>query len=126
MVESVVVVRLRPEVSEELDALARDTKRRVSDLATEAIETYVNLNPWQIAHIKQALAEDDAGGPAVSHEDVVEWLRSWGTDHELPRRPIETIRRLRRASQLRSAVPLIASAAIRGSAEWAGWKAPDN
>jgi predicted transcriptional regulator len=82
---SVVVVRLRPEVSEKLDALARDTKRSASDLATEAIETYVDLNAWQIAHIKEALAEDEAAGRAASHEDVTEWLGSWGTDRELPR-----------------------------------------
>jgi predicted transcriptional regulator len=86
MAKSVVVtVRLKPEVSEKLDALARDTKRSTSHLASEAIETYVNLNGWQAAHIKAALAEDEAGGPAVPHEEVVRWMQSWGTDHELPR-----------------------------------------
>ena len=86
MARSVVVtVRLKPEVREKLDALARDTNRSTSHLASEAIETYVNLNAWQVAHIKAALAEDKAGGPAVSHEDVVQWMQSWGTDRELPR-----------------------------------------
>ena len=86
MAKSVAMtVRLKPEVRERLDALARDTKRSTSNLASEAIETYVNLNGWQVAHIKAALAEDEAGGPAVPHEEVMQWVQSWGTDRELPR-----------------------------------------
>jgi predicted transcriptional regulator len=81
---AMMTVRLRPEVRDKLDALARDTKRSKSYLASEAIETYVNLNAWQVAHIKEALAEDDEGGPGVPHEEVIGWLESWGTAHELP------------------------------------------
>lgn len=82
---TMMTVRLTPEVKEKLDALARDTKRSRSYLASEAIETYVSLNAWQVAHIKAALAEDEEGGPGVPHEEVVRWIESWGTDHELPR-----------------------------------------
>ena len=86
MAKSVVMtVRLTPEVREKLDALARDTKRSTSHLASEAIEAYVNLNAWQVAHIKAALTEDETGGPAVPHEEVVQWTQSWNTDRELPR-----------------------------------------
>jgi RHH-type rel operon transcriptional repressor/antitoxin RelB len=80
-----MTVRLTPEVSERLDALARDTKRSKSYLASEAIESYVNLNAWQVAHIKEALAEDETGAPGVPHEEVMRWMDSWGTNHELPR-----------------------------------------
>lgn len=80
-----MTIRLTPEVSERLDALARDTKRSKSYLASEAIESYVDLNAWQIAHIKAALAEDEAGAPGVPHEEVMRWMESWGTEHELPR-----------------------------------------
>ena len=82
---AMMTVRLTPEVREKLDALARDTKRSKSYIASEAIETYVNRNAWQIAHIKAALAEDEAGGAGVPHAEVVRWLASWGTGHELPR-----------------------------------------
>jgi predicted transcriptional regulator len=81
---TMMTVRLAPEVKEKLDALARDTKRSRSYLASEAIETYVNLNAWQVAHIKAALAEDEKDGPGVLHEEVVRWIESWSTDHELP------------------------------------------
>jgi predicted transcriptional regulator len=80
-----MTVRLKPEVKDKLDALARDTKRSQSLLANEAIERYVDLNEWQVAHIRAALAEDEAGGPGVPHEEVVRWIESWGTDCELPR-----------------------------------------
>jgi RHH-type rel operon transcriptional repressor/antitoxin RelB len=57
MVKSTMMtVRLAPEVKEKLDALARTTKHSKSYLASEAIETYVNLNAWQVAHIQAALA----------------------------------------------------------------------
>jgi len=82
---TMMTVRLTPEVSGQLEALARDTKRSKAYLASEAIETYVNLNAWQVAHIKAALAEDDEGAPGVPHEEVMRWMESWGTDHELPR-----------------------------------------
>ena len=82
---AMMTVRLTPELSEKLDALARDTKRSKSYLASEAIESYVDLNTWQIAEIKAGLAEDEEGGPGVQHEEVVRWMRSWGTDHELPK-----------------------------------------
>lgn len=80
-----MTVHLKPKVKQKLDDLARDTKRSTAQLASEAIEKYVDVNAWQIAHIKAALAEDEAGGPGVPHEEVVRWIESWGTDSELPR-----------------------------------------
>ena len=82
---TMMTIRLTPETREKLDVLARDTKRSRSYLASEAIERYVNLNAWQVAHITQALAEDEAGGHAVPHEKVAAWLESWGTERELPK-----------------------------------------
>ena len=81
---AMMTVRLTPETSEKLEALARDTKRSKAYLASEAIETYIDLNSWQVAHIKAGLAEDEAGGPGVSHEEAMRWFESLGTDHELP------------------------------------------
>jgi RHH-type transcriptional regulator, rel operon repressor / antitoxin RelB len=80
-----MTVRLKPEVSEKLEALARDTKRSKAYLASEAITSYVDLNAWQVAHIKEALEEARSGAPEVPHEEVVKWVNSWDTDNELPR-----------------------------------------
>ena len=77
-----MTVRLKPEVSDKLEVLACDMKRSKAYLASEAIEAYVDVNSWQIAHIKEALEEDRADRPGISHEEVVEWMNSWGTGHE--------------------------------------------
>ena len=80
-----VTVRLEPAVGEKLAALARNTKRSKADLASEAIASDVDLNAWQVAHIADALEQEDMGTAGVPHTEVVAWLDSWGTDHELPR-----------------------------------------
>ena len=79
-----MTVRLKPAVSERLEMLARGTKRSKAYLASEAIEAYVELNSWQVAHIKGALEEDESNVPGAPHEEVVSWMESWGTDRELP------------------------------------------
>ena len=43
------------------------------------------LEAWQTAHIEAALAECRSGEPGVPHEEVMRWMESWGTDHELQR-----------------------------------------
>jgi predicted transcriptional regulator len=80
-----LTVRLSPETSEKLEALARDTKRSKTDLANEAIACFVDRNAWQIEEINRALAEAKSGTPGVPHDAVEKWVRSWDADHELPR-----------------------------------------
>jgi predicted transcriptional regulator len=82
---AMMTVRLTPELSEKLEALARDTKRSKSYLASEAIASYVDRNAWQIEEIKRGLEEARSGTPGVPHEEVEKWVRSWDTGHELPR-----------------------------------------
>ena len=81
---TVMTVRIAPELSEKLNALARDTKRSKAFLASEAIASYVERNAWQIAHIKAGLAEAQRGDPGIPHEEIERWMDSWDTDHELP------------------------------------------
>ncbi|WP_306224202.1 CopG family ribbon-helix-helix protein [Bosea beijingensis] len=54
-------IRLDDEMLARLDALAADTDRSRSWLVTKAIESYVELNAWQIEQIKAGLAEADRG-----------------------------------------------------------------
>ena len=63
-----ITVRLTDEVKENLDKLARSTRRSRSFLAAEAIEDYVNLNAWQVAEIETAIEEADAGDFADESE----------------------------------------------------------
>jgi predicted transcriptional regulator len=80
-----VSVRLKPEVGEKLAALAREMKYSRARAASEAIEAYVELKAWQVAHIEDALKEDGSGAAGLPHQEVVAWLESWGIDHEFPR-----------------------------------------
>jgi predicted transcriptional regulator len=79
-----LTIRINRAVKERLEALATSTKRSKSFLAAEAIEAFVDVNEWQIAQTRKAIAEADAGGPFVSHEDMAAWLLSWGTEDERP------------------------------------------
>jgi len=80
----VVTTRVSRATKARLSALAKDTRRSESFLAAEAIESYIDLNAWQVKLIKDRLAELQAGAPTIPHEDVERWLDSLGTEDELP------------------------------------------
>jgi RHH-type transcriptional regulator, rel operon repressor / antitoxin RelB len=84
MTDHAAAVRVRPDLVAELDKLAEATGRSRADLAEEALAEYLDVQRWQIAGIEQAIREADAGEPGVAHEEVVAWVKSWGTDDELP------------------------------------------
>jgi predicted transcriptional regulator len=66
-------IRLDDEMLAKLDALAADTDRSRSWIAAKAIESYVELNAWQIAHIKEGIAQADRGEFATEEElDAIE------------------------------------------------------
>ena len=73
----------RPELVERISELARDTGSSAEELA-QAVEAYRELERWQLAAIDEAIAEDESGAPGISNEEVMRWLESWGTEHELP------------------------------------------
>jgi len=79
-----MTVRVSPEVSERLNALARDTRRSKAYLASEAIAGFVERNAWQVARIKASLEDARSGSPGIPYERVEQWMDSWDTDHELP------------------------------------------
>jgi predicted transcriptional regulator len=68
---SPVMTRIEPKTKKKLQALARDTNRSEAYLVSEAIENYVATNEWQVALIRERLAEANAGGPTLTHEEVV-------------------------------------------------------
>jgi predicted transcriptional regulator len=44
---------------------------------------FADLAEWHLAAIDEVIAEADAE-ILIAHDDVVAWLASWGTAHELP------------------------------------------
>ncbi|AMJ62114.1 CopG family ribbon-helix-helix protein [Bosea sp. PAMC 26642] len=66
-------IRLDDEKLAKLDALAADMDRSRSWIAAKAIENYVELNAWQIARIKEGIAQADRGEFATEEElDAIE------------------------------------------------------
>ena len=71
-----MTVRLGEDIKDRLDELAEATQRSKSFLAAEAIREYVELNEWQVAETKAALAEADDGDFA-SDKAVAALRRKW-------------------------------------------------
>ena len=72
----VMTIRVDRKTKTRLEKLARAMDRSKSYLAAEAIRAYVDLNEWQIAEIKAALKEADAGDFA-SNREVDKVMKKW-------------------------------------------------
>ena len=71
-----MTIRIEEDVKERLDRLAESTQRSKSFLAAEAIREFVEKNEWQIAEIRSALKEANAGDFA-SEEEVDALAKKW-------------------------------------------------
>jgi predicted transcriptional regulator len=71
-----ITIRLEEEVKDRLDRLAESTQRSKSFLAAEAIREFVEDNEWQIAQVRAALKEANAGDFATEH-DVDAVAKKW-------------------------------------------------
>jgi predicted transcriptional regulator len=78
-------LRIDRKLSDKLDRRARQAKRSKSSLAAIAIENFFEIEAMEIEKTKQVIARVKAGEPTVPHEDVMRWIKSWGTENELPR-----------------------------------------
>jgi len=83
MVSRTFTVRLDASIKQRLERLATNTGRSRSYLAAEAIGEYLDVNEWQVAGIKNAIASLDQG-KGISHDKVKKWVASWGSAKELP------------------------------------------
>jgi predicted transcriptional regulator len=71
-----MTIRLEDEVKDRLDRLADSTNRSKSYLAAEAIRAFVEINEWQVAEIRAAIEEADAGDFA-SEKDLAALAKKW-------------------------------------------------
>ena len=76
-------VRVDSAAKKRLEKLAKSTGRSRSFLAAEAINEYLDVNEWQVAGVKKAIASLDHG-QGVPHEQVKDWIASWGNVNERP------------------------------------------
>ena len=78
-----LTVDLPTEIEARLDRLASTTSVSKSRLAADAIAAYLDEQEHQLERIREGLADAKAGR-VTSHEEVVRWLDSWGSENELP------------------------------------------
>jgi len=83
MTTTTFTVRVNSAAKKRLERLAKSTGRSRSFLAAEAINEYLDVNEWQVAGIRRAIASVDRG-EQVSHEQVKDWIASWGRRGERP------------------------------------------
>jgi len=81
MPSTTFTVRIESDVKKRLEKLARSTGRSRSFLAAEALNDYLDVNEWQVAGVKRAIASLDRG-EGVPHQEVKDWVSSWGRKRE--------------------------------------------
>jgi RHH-type rel operon transcriptional repressor/antitoxin RelB len=87
MASTTFTVRVETAAKKKLERLAKSTGRSRSFLAAEAINEYLDINEWQVAGIEKAIDSLDRG-EGVPHQQVKDWVQSWGTAGErtIPKR----------------------------------------
>jgi len=64
--------------------LAKATDRPRSWHIEQALDSYLDLQSWQIAQIKKSMAEMDAG-QGIPHEEIKKELLNWGKENKTRR-----------------------------------------
>ena len=83
---SITRVQLQPEVEDSLEHMASTLQRSKNWLVNEAIREFAARQEIEQQRWNETLVALDsvAQGKVISGEVVHAWLRSWGTDNELP------------------------------------------
>ena len=76
--------RIRSEKVDALERLAKATDRPRSWHIEQALESYLDVQSWQIAQIEKSMAEMDAG-EGIPHEDIKKELGNWGKGRKAKR-----------------------------------------
>ncbi len=89
IMSTTMTIRLEDDVRERLDRLAESINRSKSFLASEAVREFVDINEWQVADVRAALKEADAGEFATDAQ-VAAIAQKWKLN---PRPPVSRSRR---------------------------------
>lgn len=76
-------VRLTEENARNIEQFAKLTRRSRSYLINEALEAYIKDRLAYVQELQEAVDSIETE-PTYAAEDVFQWMRSWGTDAELP------------------------------------------
>jgi RHH-type rel operon transcriptional repressor/antitoxin RelB len=78
-----LTIRLDETTKNRLENLSKSTARSRSFLASKAIQEYLEANEWQVSALRGTLDQADSlEAHFVEHEEIINWLETWGTDDE--------------------------------------------
>ena len=77
-----VSVRLEEKTFENLDRLAKKTKRSRSFIIKEAVEAYLGDRVKYFEELEEAVT-DAKSGYGHSSQQIHDWMKSWGSESEL-------------------------------------------
>ena len=82
---SVTSVRLRPEIENPLEELAKKLDRSKNYIINQAIKEYLTRQSLEDERWKQTLQAIGSveAGKRIEEKEVARWLESWGTKNEL-------------------------------------------
>lgn len=76
MEKQTISFRIDSDKVEALDELAENLDRDRTYLLNEAVAAYLDVQQWQIKHIRDSIKQADAG-QLISHEDVKKMAAKW-------------------------------------------------
>ncbi|WP_139020574.1 CopG family ribbon-helix-helix protein [Bradyrhizobium sp. ORS 285] len=83
MTSTTLTVHVDASVNERLERLAERTGRSLDVVAAELINDSLDVYESQAEGIQQAISSLDRG-EGIPHEDVRDWIASWGSPTERP------------------------------------------
>ena len=78
-----ISVRLADDNQDKVDRFAKMTKRSRSFIINEAVEHYMRDRVKYLEEITEAVEDAQSGYGHSSHQ-IHAWMKSWGTENELP------------------------------------------
>lgn len=82
-----IAIEVPAAVAEELAEIARTTEQTTADLARQALDQFLEYEAWKRQAVAEALAEVDAGGPLIAHEDMIVYLDALARGEDPPAPP---------------------------------------
>jgi predicted transcriptional regulator len=88
---TVTSIRLKSDIEAPLEALSKKMDRSKNYIINQAVKEFLERQSLAEQRWEQTLPalESAKQGNTVPAEKVFEWMRSWGTEHELPRPLVE-------------------------------------
>jgi predicted transcriptional regulator len=77
-------VPLPDETRERLKEIAARSRKSEAEIAATLIEGALAADELEAEIIRKRLAQADAGGPFVRHEDVLAWLKALSDGRQVP------------------------------------------